>query len=188
VKVPRKRIIGAAAAVVVAAGGGAALAVNRTAADTPRTGREAFLTDVAGRLGVSVDDLRKAFHEAAQARGWEAGPPLRHRPFGHGPFGPGPGHAVHESFDAAAEYLGLTREQLFEGLMQGKSLAELAEEQGKSVEGLQRAIHDAIARRLDAAVAAGRLTEAKKQELLGRLEAVVRDLVQRSRPPRGRHP
>ena len=144
-KVPRKRIIGAAAAVVVAAGGGAALAVNRTAEDTQRTEREAFLTDVAGRLGVTVDDLRKAFREAAKARGWDAGPPLRHRPFGHGPFGPGPGHAVHESFDAAAEYLGLTRQQLFEGLMQGKSLAKLAEEQGKSVEGLEKAVHDAVA-------------------------------------------
>lgn len=187
-KVPRKRIIGAAAVVVLAAGGGAALAVNRTAAERPRSEREAFLADVAGRLGVSVDDLRKAFREAAEARGWEAGPPLRHRPFGHGPFGPGPGHAVHHSFQAAADYLGLTRQQLFAGLMQGKSLAQLAEEQGKPVEGLERAVHDAVAQRLERAVAAGRLTEARKQELLGRLDAIVHDLVQRSRPPRGRHP
>ena len=182
-------MIGAAVVVVfAAAGGGAALAVNRTPTDAPRSQREAFLTDVAGRLGVSVDDLRKAFREAAKARGWEAGPPLRHRPFGHGPFGPGPGHAVHQSFEAAAGYLGLTRQQLFNGLMQGKSLAQLAEEQGKSVAGLEKAIHDAIAERLDAAVAAGRLTEAKKHELLGRLDAIVHDLVQRSRPPRAAQP
>jgi hypothetical protein len=188
VKVPRKRIIGAAAAVVVAAGGGAALAVDRTAAHTPRTEREAYLADVAGRLGVSVDDLRKAFREAAKARGWEAGPPLRHRPFGHGHFGPGPGHAVHESFQAAARYLGLTRQQLFAGLMAGKSLAALAEEQGKSVEGLEQAIHDAIAARLDAAVAAGRLPEAKRQQLLSRLDSIVHDLVRRSRPAGPRYP
>jgi hypothetical protein len=161
--------------------------VNRTAADPPRTEREAFLADVAGKLGVSVDDLRKAFREAAKAHGWEAAPPLRHRPFGYGHFGPGPGHAVHESFDAAAEYLGLTRQQLLTGLMAGKSLAQLAEQQGKSVEGLEKAVHDAIAERLDAAVAAGRLTEAKEQELLGRLDAIVHDLVQRSRAPWGRH-
>ena len=177
-------MIGAAVVVVfAAAGGGAALAVNRTATDTPRTEREAFLTDVAGRLGVSVDDLRKAFRDAAKARGWEARPPLRHRPFGHGPFGPGPGHAVHESFEAAAEYLGLTRQQLFAGLMAGKSLAQLAEQQGKSVEGLEQAIHDAVAQRLDAAVAAGSLTEARAQELLDRLDAIVHDLVRRSRAP-----
>lgn len=184
VRLPRNRIVGATAAVVVAAGGGAALAVNRTAADAPRTEREAFLADVAGRLGVSVDDLRKAFREAAEARGWRAGPPLRHRPFGHGLFGPGPGHAVHEAFDAAAEYLGITREQLFHGLIEGKSLAQLAEENGKSLDGLEQAIRDAIVERLDAAVADGRLTEAKKQELLGRLDGIVHDLVQRSRPPR----
>jgi hypothetical protein len=189
--------VGATAAVVVAAGGGAALAVNRTAADAPRTEREAFLADVAGRLGVSVDDLRKAFREAAEARGWRAGPPLRHRPFGHGLFGPGPGHAVHEAFDAAAEYLGITREQLFHGLIEGKSLAQLAEENGKSLaqlaeengkslDGLEQAIRDAIVERLDAAVADGRLTEAKEQELLGRLDGIVHDLVQRSRPPRPR--
>jgi len=185
VRIPRKRIVSAAAVVVVAAGGGAALAVNRTAADTPRAEREAFLTDVAGRLGVSVDDLRKAFRDAAKARGWRTGPPLRHRPFGHGHFGPGPGHAVHESFHAAVEYLGIPREELFAALMDGKSLAQLAEEQGKSVEGLEQAIHAAVAEHLDAAVAAGRLSEAKKQELLGRLDAIVHDLVRRSR---GRQP
>jgi len=182
-------MLGATVVVVfAAAGGGAALAVNRAATEAPRTEREAFLADVAGRLGVSVDELRKAFREAAKARGWEARPPLRHRPFGHGPFGPGPGHAAHESFEAAAEYLGLTRQQLFAGLMAGKSLAVLAEQQGKSVEGLEQAIHDAVARQLDAAVAAGRLTEPKKQQLLGRLDGIVHDLVQRSRPARGPYP
>ena len=52
--------------------------MNRTSADSPRTEREAFLADVAGRLGVSVDDLRKAFREAAEARGWKGDRPFRH--------------------------------------------------------------------------------------------------------------
>jgi hypothetical protein len=188
--------VGAAAVIAVAAGGGAAFAVNRTSADSPRTEREAFLADVAGRLGVSVDDLRKAFREAAEARGWKGGErPFRHGPFGHGPglghghgFGHGPGHVVRESFDAAATYLGLERQELFGRLMNGKSLADVAGEQDKSVEGLKQAIRAAIVERLDAAVADGRLTEAKKQELLGRLDSIIDDLVQRSRPPRGPHP
>ena len=63
-KLSRTKVVGAAVAALVAAGGGAALAVNRTA-DSPRADREAFMEDVAGRLGVSVDELRKAFREAA---------------------------------------------------------------------------------------------------------------------------
>ena len=180
--------MGAAAVIAVAAGGGAAFAVNRTSADSPRVGRDAFLADVAGRLGVSVDDLRKAFREAAEARGWKAERPFRHGPFGHGSFGHGPGHAVHESLDAAATYLGITREELMSGLFDGKSLAEIAADHGKSVDGLKQAIRAAIVEHLDEAVADGRLTEAKKQELVERLDSIVEDLVQRSRPPRGRRP
>jgi hypothetical protein len=180
--------VGAAAVIAVAAGGGTAFAVNRASADSPRTEREAFLADVAGRLGVSVDDLRRAFREAAEARGWKGKRPFRNGPRGDGGFGRGPGHAVHESFDAAATYLGLTRQQLFGRLMDGKSLADVAGEEGKSVDGLEQAIRAAIVERLDAAVADGRLTEVKKQELLGRLDSIIGDLVQRSRPPRFRHP
>jgi hypothetical protein len=179
--------VGAAAIIAVAAGGGAAFAVNRTSADSPRTEREAFLADVAGRLGVSVDDLRKAFREAAEARGWKADRPFRHGRLGHGHFGRGPGHAVHESFDAAADYLGLTRQELMSRLIDGESLADVAADEGKSVDGLKQAIRAAIVERLDAARAEGRLTEARKQELLGRLDSIVDDLVQRSRPPRS-HP
>jgi hypothetical protein len=180
--------VGAAAVIAVAAGGGAAFAVNRTSADSPRTEREAFLADVAGRLGVSVDELRKAFREAAEARGWKGERPFRHGPRGHGHFGHGAGHAVHESFAAAAGYLGLTRQELFGRLIGGKSLADIAADQGRSVDGLKQAIRAAIVERLDAAEADGRLTEARKQELLGRLDAIIDDLVQRSRPPRGNHP
>jgi hypothetical protein len=192
VRIPRTRVVGAAAVIAVAAGGGAAFAVNRTSADSPRTEREAFLADVAGRLGVSVDELRKAFREAAEARGRKGqrpfGPGSRgHGPRGHGHFGRGPGHAVHESFDAAANYLGLTRQQLMSRLVDGKSLADLAADEGKSVDGLRQAIRAAIVERLDAPEADGRLTQPKKQELLGRLDSIIDDLVQRSRSWRG-HP
>ena len=179
--------MGAAAVIAVAAGGGAAFAVNRTSADSPRTEREAFLADVAGRLGVSVNDLRKAFREAAEARGWKADRPFHQGRLGHGHFGRRPGQAVHESFDAAADYFGLTRQELMSRLIDGESMADVAADQGKSVDGLKQAIRAAIVERLDAAQAEGRLTEAKKQELLGRLDSIVDDLVQRSRPPRS-HP
>ena len=176
----RLRIIGAAAIAAVVAGGGAAFATTRAAADSPSTAREAFLADVAGRLGVSVDDLKKAFKDAAAARGWKRGPFM-------GPgFGPHPGHrhAVRQAFEAAGSYLGLSREELMSRLRSGQSLAQIAEAEGKSVDGLQQAIHDAIVKQLDAGVTAGRLTQEQKQKLVDRLDAVIDDLVQRSRPPR----
>jgi hypothetical protein len=180
--------VGAAAVIAVAAGGGTAFAVSRASADSPRAEREAFLADVAGRLGVSVDDLRKAFREAAEARGWKGERPFGHGPRGHGHFGRGRGHAVHESFAAAAGYLGLTRRQLMSRLVDGKSLADVAADEGKSIDGLKQAIRAALVERLDAAEAEGRLTEAKKQKLLGRLDSIIDDLVQRSRTRRGGHP
>jgi hypothetical protein len=178
-RITRTRIIGAAAAATLAAGGGAALAMNRTAADSPRPEREAFLADVAGRLGVSVEELRKAFREAAEARGWRGGPHSgRH-------FGPharqGARHAVRQAFDAAADYLGLSRPELRSRLRAGDSLAEIAEAEGKSVDALKQALRESISARLDRAVADGRITEAQRQELLDRLDEKIDDLVQRSR-------
>lgn len=77
----------------------------------------------------------------------------------------GPAHAaVRQTFRAAADYVGLTREELLARLREGQSLAEIAEAEGKSVEGLKRAIRAAITARLD---------------------AVIDDLVHRARAPRG---
>lgn len=96
----------------------------------------------------------------------------------------GPRLAVREAFTAAGDYLGLSRSELVGRLREGKSLAQIAEAEGKSVDGLKQAIRGAVAARLDAAAAAGRLTDAQKQRLLDRLDAVIDDLVQRARPPR----
>ena len=43
-------------------------------------------------------------------------------------------------FAPAAKYLGLTQEQLLTQLRDGKSLADIAKAQGKSVDGLKQAI------------------------------------------------
>jgi hypothetical protein len=115
-------------------------------------------------------------------------------PFPGGPphfFGGGP-HAgpFLGGMDAAAKYLDLTRAQLRDRLESGKSLAQVARDRGKSVDGLEEAIEDAIRSRLDAAVAAKRLTKAQERRILSDLKSRVEDIVQRSarRPPWGDDP
>src|ERR687888_457360 len=85
----------------------------------------------------------------------------------------GPRGGPHEHFgglDAAASYLGLTEEQLETQLESGKTLAQVAKDRGKSVDGLIQALVDAATKRLDADVTAGRLTKAQEQQILSGLK------------------
>jgi AraC-like DNA-binding protein len=115
------------------------------------------------------------------------GPP----PFG-GPPGPGgPPHGPHGPFgaglDAAAGYLGLTPAQLRNRLMSGKSLAQVATQQKKSVDGLKSAIEAAVKKELDQAVSGKRLTQTQEDQILSELRGHLDDLVNRrpgDRPPR----
>jgi hypothetical protein len=101
-----------------------------------------------------------------------------------GPGGPGErGHGGPFDIGVVTDYLGLTAAQLRTQLDAGKSLADVAKAQGKTVAGLQDAIVAAATKKLDAAVADGRLTAAQKAEMLTRLEADVDDIVDRSGPP-----
>jgi hypothetical protein len=101
---------------------------------------------------------------------------------GPGPRGHGPGGGPVD-FGAVADFLGITAAQVRTELEAGKSLADVAKAQGKTVAGLQDAIVAAATKKLDAAVADGRLTAAQKAEMLTRLEADVDDIVDRSGPP-----
>jgi hypothetical protein len=112
---------------------------------------------------------------------------FRHGPgFGFG--GPGPGFGFHhfgEPGAAAADYLGLTEAQLHEQLSSGKSLAQIAKDKGKSTDGLKKALHDAAKKDLDAAVDAGRITQAQADEALDRFDERADDLINRTP---GEHP
>jgi hypothetical protein len=103
-------------------------------------------------------------------------------------FGPGPGLGFHHFGDigaAAADYLGLTEAQIHEQLRAGKSLAQIAKDKGKSTDGLKKALHDAVKEDLDAAVKAGRITQAQADEALGRFDERADDLINRTP---GEHP
>jgi hypothetical protein len=82
-------------------------------------------------------------------------------------------------FRVTADYLGLTRRELFQQLRSGKSLAEIATAKGKTVDGLKTAILDAVKTRLDKAVTNSRITSVQEQAFLDHLKTRLDTLLNR---------
>ena len=187
----KRKLIFGAAALLAAAGGGAAIA----ASDSSRAeDNQAVLDAAAKQLGVSPtklsDALKKALSDridAAVASGrltQKEGDALKQRinsnsfPLFGGLREHGFGHfGFLGKLDAATTYLGLTEDQLRTQLESGKSLAQIAKDQGKSVSGLVDALVNAAKSKLDAAVAAGRLTQAQANDMLNGLRNRIDSLV-----------
>ena len=93
--------------------------------------------------------------------------------------GPGGGPA------AVADYLGLTESELRAQLEAGKSLAQIASAQGKSVAGLEDLIVSDAKTHLDEAVTNGKLTAAQEETMLAELKSHVDDMVNATGGPRG---
>jgi hypothetical protein len=74
---------------------------------------------------------------------------------------------------AAADYVGLSVDQLAQQLDGGKSLADVAKAQGKSVDGLDQALIDAARSELDRSVAAGDITADQEQQVLDQFRSQV---------------
>ncbi len=117
--------------------------------------------------------------------GPHGGPGGRHG-FGHGAGGPGlmfkigPGGAL----DAAASALGLKREDLVSKLRDGKSIADVAKDQNKSLDDVKKAITDGVTKELDQAVTDKKLTSDQRDKILKELGEHLDDLVNR-KPPEG---
>lgn len=92
-----------------------------------------------------------------------------------------PGHAGF--LQAVSSYLGLTSAEIRTQREAGKSLAQIATAQGKSVAGLKQAIYDAAKARLDKGVAAGRITSAQQSAILAELNSRLDDIVNSVGPP-----
>ena len=200
----KRYIIASAALAAAAAGAGGAIAA--TSGDDGKKAEQSILDDAAQRLNVSPDDLRSALSAAedaqldqavkdgtltqAQADAIKArrttdgrvlggvggpGPGRNGGPgFGQGDRGPGGQPAV---FDAAASALGLKTSELSTRLRGGKSIADVAKDQSKSLADVKTAITDAVTKQLDADVKAGRLTDAQRKEELDELSTRLDDLV-----------
>jgi polyhydroxyalkanoate synthesis regulator phasin len=189
-----KLLVGIAAGVAVA-GGGAALAASHFT--SPKQENQAVVNDAAKQLGIEPSALSAALKKALENRidaavaagrltkdqaselkkRIEAGDvPLFAGPgFGMGHFDHG--FAPFGRLDAAASYLGLTGSQLEQKLNAGKTLAEVAKAQGKSVDGLVSALYDEAKKHLDDAVSNGRLSKDQEQQILSGLKTRLQDFV-----------
>jgi len=89
----------------------------------------------------------------------------------------------------AAAYLDLTPVALRTELRSGKTLAQVATVKGKSVDGLESALLNALRSKVEAAKAAGKIDAARADRLLQRAPQLVERLVNatpRARAPRAR--
>src|SRR6187397_2555349 len=192
-KVSRKLILGAVAGLAVV-GTGAAVAA--TQFGDPKAESEAIIKDAAGQLGVQPsqpsDALKKAYEnriDAAVAAGRltkaqgdaikaqiEAGNvPLALPGIGFRN-GPGFGHDM-RGLSAAADYLGLKESDLAAKLESGKSLADIAKDQGKSVDGLVNALVNDAKTHLNQAVKDGHVTQAQADQILSQIKEHITDFV-----------
>jgi hypothetical protein len=209
-----RRIAALVAAGAVAAGG-TGVAVAATRRDDAKAREQAVLADAAKRLGTDAGKLRDALAaaqdsqldadvkagrltqeqaDASKARRKQAGTVLGgpgglHR----GPGGPRFGRGfirgpIADVAEAAAKAIGITEAQLFEGLRDGKSLSELAQDNGKDYADVKAAVRRAVSAELDDAVKAGRITRAQADQILARVTEKLDAGGRLRRGPRFMHP
>jgi polyhydroxyalkanoate synthesis regulator phasin len=193
----------AAGAVALVAVSGAGAAVAATQLRSPEEESRAVVNDAARELGVTPERLSNALKTAMKNRIDEAVEdgrltqeqgnelkraideeevPMLGPRFG---FRGGPGFHEKRHFgphlfaqlDVAAEYLGMTEAALREALEDGKTLAQVARDRNKPVDGLIDALVAEKRERINDAVEDGDLTRAQADEILGDLRSRVADTV-----------
>jgi hypothetical protein len=196
----KRKVVAVSAAALAVAGGGAAVAA--TTLVDPEQESKAVIDDAASQLGVQPSELSDALETAllkrvdaalaagriTQAQADELKQrirsgdyPLIGPMFGHRG---GPGHGFGH-VEAAAAYLGLTETGLRTQLESGKTMADVAKAQGKTVDGLVAALVADEKKELDEAVAAGRLTQAQADAMLADAKSRFTDMVNGTFPDHG---
>ncbi len=178
-------------AIVAAAGAGA----QEGSGDGARP-LDKWVTKVAERLGLSEEEVTDAMQGAqfdlideAVASGdltQEQADKLKERIEEYGIVVPRPGHhggdrlrcaAAKFTVDAAAEVLGMEKDALIAEMKSGKTLAQVAESQGMSVEDFKTALLGQAKQTLDAKVAAGGLTQEQADKLYEAFESHIDQIV-----------
>lgn len=183
-KIKRIIVASATAAAVVA---GSAGAIAATSQDKGKQAEQAVLDDAAKRLNVAPSELRDALAkaqdaqldqavkdgtltqqqaDAIKARRKQDGRVLGGGGRGFGHHGGGPGALI----DPAAKALGLSRQELVTRLRSGKTLADIAKTESKDLADVKAAVKKAATEQLDAAVKAGRLTDAQRDAEVAELD------------------
>lgn len=175
-----------AAGAVIAGGAGVAIG-----ATTGKQAEQAVLADAAKRLDVTPQKLRDALaaaqdaqldaavkagdltqeqadriKAARRARGTVLGGPGPRGHHGRG-FGRGPGGGIMAD---VAKALGISEQKLHEQLHDGKSIADVAKAQGRSLDSVKSAVRTAAKAKLDAAVKDGDLTQKQADAMLEHLD------------------
>jgi hypothetical protein len=212
-----RKAVAVVAAGLVVAGGGSALAASGSGSGTSFLDRVAQKLGIsseklrdatkaaaidqideqlkAGTITKEQADAMKKRVESGQFPGLGRG--FGDRGFGHHGFGrgmggpglggPGPGGPGGHLADAAT-YLGLTQAKLMDQLQAGKTLADVAKAQGKTVEGLKDALLASEKKELDALVKAGTITQAQADSALADRKSRLDDMVNGTfRGGHGRH-
>src|SRR5918999_949068 len=156
----RRKLAVVIVALAVVAGGGGAIAATEL---SPESESEAVIEDAAELLGVEPEELSNALKQALENRLDDAVEDGRlteeqaerlkerlqmedfplFRPPGIGPALPRFGRhgpRLFAALDAAADYLDIPEGELRERLREGETLAEIARDEGKSIEGLVDAL------------------------------------------------
>ena len=201
----KRKIVAGAAAALAVGGAGAGIAATRMGS-SPADESKAVISDAAQQLGIEPSRLSSALKKALEDRVDAAvaagritkaegndlkqriesdefplfGPPILGLGVHHfGPF-------IFPGLSTAASYLGLSESQLRDKIDSGKSLAQIAKDEGKSVDGLVAALKDELKQHLDEAVSAGRLTKVQEDRILSDADRRIRDFVNMNllrRPP-----
>jgi hypothetical protein len=213
--VSRKLVVGTVAG-LAAVGAGAAIAatqfgnpkqdnqaiINDTAKRLgiqPGALSDALKQSLSARIdaAVAAGQMTKAQGDAIKARIKSGEAPLFFTGPQHGQFGPGPGgwggrpdgpmEGGFRGLDAAASYLGLSSSDLDKALQGGKTLAQVAKDRGKSVDGLIQALFAKAKKHLDDAVSQGQLTQQQEQSILDNVKQHITDFVNGKFPGGFRH-
>jgi hypothetical protein len=130
-----------------------------------------------------ADEILEVFDERFDAFAQRSGPVLRGRHHG------GPGFAfgglrfdLRQEARAAAQALGLTRRELVDRLRDGDTLADIAKAEGKDLADVEAAVRKAFKAGLDAAVADGKITRARADEVLETFDDTFDELARRELP------
>jgi polyhydroxyalkanoate synthesis regulator phasin len=197
---------GAAGAVLLVAGLGAAGAIAASRIISPGEETKAIIDDAASQLGVEPSELSEALKEALKNRIDEAvddgrlteeqadelkqrideneypllGGPWRFGLDRHGAgldrFGPLGHLGDFRLLSTAASYLGMTEAEL-RAALEDKTLAEVAKEHGKTAAGLVQQLVATQTKRIDEAVADGKLTDDQATTLKAGLEERMESFV-----------